>query len=85
MAPVLKPELDVGMDPVHASLPDPPLAVHEAALLVDQESVVACPVATVVGLAVKVLTTAALAGALVTFTTTVLGGLVPPGPVQVSV
>lgn len=85
IAPVLKPELDVGMEPVHASLPEPPVAVHEVALLLDQASVVACPVETVVGRAVKVLTTAALGGAVVTLTTTVLGVLVPPGPVQVRV
>ncbi len=85
IGPVLKPELDVGMDPVHESPPEPPLAVQEAALLLDHASVVLCPVVSVVGLAVKLFTTAAVGGALVTLTTTEAGVPAPPGPVQVRV
>jgi hypothetical protein len=85
MAPVLNPMLEVGMAPLHRSAPEPPLAVHDVALVLDQASVAACPVESVVGEAVNWLTTAAEGGALLTLTMTVLGVLVPPGPVQVKV
>jgi hypothetical protein len=85
IGPALKPGLDVGMDPCHMSPDDPPLAAQDVALVLDHASVVVCPVVTVVGLAVNVLTTAAEGPALVTLTMTELDVLVPPGPVQVSV
>jgi len=53
MPPVLNPVLEVGMVPLHRSAPEPPLAVHEVALALDQASVVACPVNSVVGAALN--------------------------------
>ena len=66
--------------PLSALLPDQaPLAVQEVALLDDQVNVAALPLATVLGLAVK-LTVA------VGFTVTVADcAALPPAPVQVSV
>jgi hypothetical protein len=53
MAPVLNPALEVGMAPLQRSAPEPPLAVHEVALVLDHASVVACPAESVVGAAVN--------------------------------
>jgi hypothetical protein len=44
MGPTLVPVLEVATAPLHPSLPVPPPAAHETALLVDQLSVVLPPV-----------------------------------------
>ena len=68
--------------PLSALLPDQaPLAVQEVALLDDQVSVAALPLATVLGLAVK-LTVAVGFGLTVTVADC---AALPPAPVQVSV
>jgi len=85
MAPVLVPVLDVPTDPFQPSDPVPPVAVHEVAFAVDQESEVDWPTTMVFGTAVKVLTVAVGGGALVTLTMVELLGPVPPVPVQLSV
>jgi hypothetical protein len=67
--------------PLVAFEPDqPPLAVQEAALVLDQVSVEEPPESMVVGLAERV-----AVGAGSTVTVALAGALVPPVPVQVSV
>jgi hypothetical protein len=69
--------------PLVASAPDhPPLAVQELALVLDQVSVEEPPEAIVVGLAERV---AVGFMPVVTVTLALVGALVPPAPVQVSV
>ncbi len=72
----------VDCEPLNPLAPDqPPEAVHEVALVDDQVNVDAAPLATVVGLALR-LTTAV--GFALTVTVTDCAAL-PPGPVQVKV
>ncbi len=67
--------------PLTASVPDqPPLAVQEVALVLDQVRIELLPEAIVVGLAVSV---AVGVGAIVTVALT--GAVVPPAPEQVNV
>jgi hypothetical protein len=67
--------------PLVASAPvQPPLAVQEVALVLDQVRVELAPDAMVVGLADRV-----TVGAGATVTVALAGELVPPAPVQVSV
>jgi hypothetical protein len=70
--------------PAQPSDPVPPVAAHDVAFSVAQVSVVDCPTCRAVGTARK----APMVGAGVaapTVTVTLLGTLVPPAPVQVSV
>ncbi len=69
--------------PLVASVPvQPPLAVQEVALVLDQVNVELLPDAMVVGLADKV--TVGAGAAAVTVTVALAGAVVPPAPVQVS-
>ena len=65
---------------VAASPVQPPVAVHEVALVLDQVNIELAPDAIVVGLAVSV-----TVGVGATVTVALAGVLVPPTPVQVSV
>jgi hypothetical protein len=72
----------VDCEPVAALLPDqPPEAVHEAALVLDQDRVEALPLATVLGLAPS---DTVGAGTAVTVTVADWAAL-PPAPVQVRI
>ena len=73
------------MLPFQPSEPVPPLAVHEVAPTVAQVRVVDPPATMVAGAAANAEITGSGGGALVTLSTTELGALVPPGPVQVKV
>ncbi len=81
--PSVVPLLEVPMAPLHPSLPLPPLAVQEVALLLDHVSVVDCPVCSELGKAANDMMLGAN-GTLATATMTEAGALVPPGPVQAS-
>jgi hypothetical protein len=71
----------VDIEPLTGSLPDhAPEAVHEVALVEDQVSVVALPLATVLGLALSV----SVGAGDVTVTVADCAAL-PPAPVQVKV
>ena len=83
MAPLLKPVLDVGTEPIQGAESVPPEAVQVVALLVVHASSVDCPVWNAVGDSEKLVTAAGGAVA-VTRTLAVLGRLWPPAPVQVS-
>jgi hypothetical protein len=83
---MLVPLLEVGTVPVQPSEPPrPPLAVQDVALVVVHDSVVPCPVVSVLLAAVNEPIDAAAPGGLVTLSVTELGAPVPPGPVQVNV
>jgi hypothetical protein len=83
--PMLVPPLDVGTVPPQPSVPEPPLAVQEAALLVVHDRVVPWPVDTLVDAALNAVIDAAELGGLLTLMVTELGAPVPPGPMQVNV
>lgn len=70
--------------PLVASVPvQPPLAVHEVALVLDQVRVELLPDAMIIGLADRV--TVGAGGAAVTVTVALAGAVVPPVPVQINV
>ena len=71
--------------PPQPSEPVPPVAEHTVAPTVAHVRVVDPPVVTVAGAAVNAEMTGRGGGVLVTFNTTELGELAPPGPVQLSV
>jgi len=79
ITPVLNPVLEVPTDP--PQLPVPPVAVHDVALLLLQESDDAWPTCMVAGDALKFETVAAGGGA-VTLMLIELAPLAPPGPLQ---
>lgn len=76
--------LPVGCAPLQPSEPGPPVAVQAVPFLVDQVSVVDCPVGIAAGASAK-LPIVAGGGVLPAVTVTDVGELVPPGPVQVRV
>ncbi len=80
------PALAVVSVPLQPSEPVPPLALQLVALLVDHDSVVACPVCTVAGVAANEPMLGGGLAATVTVTALeVLAGLEPGAPAQVSV
>ena len=82
---MLVPALAVPTVPPQVSVPEPPLAVHEDAFVVDHDKVVPWLVCKLFEAALKAPMDAAALGGLMALTVTELGAPVPPGPVQVSV
>ena len=84
MGPTLVPGLEVATLPCQPSLPVPPPAVQEAALVLLQLSVVEAPVWIAAGEAVNEPIVGGT-GAVVAVRLAELGALLPPGPLHVNV
>jgi hypothetical protein len=84
--PTATPELAVALPPLQSDAL-PPLAVHEVALLLDQEKVTVPPVTTVALLLplASSVTVGCTGTTALTVTLVERGALVPPAPVHVSV